>query len=190
VAIEAVWREIDEWLKDRAPAVYRSLAGPASSAVVRDAERALAMDLPAELRASLAIHDGEYPNESWMFSNWSLLPTVQIVRSWRAEHSRPRADVDADGYVRAVVWSRRWLPFAYDGSGGHLVVDLDPPATGTVGQIVMTSHDGPNRRVAETLHDFLERYLAALRAESFQARGSGLETRRGHSRWWARRADA
>jgi len=52
-----------------------------------------------------------------------------------------------------------WWPLAEDGGGNHLMVDLDPPPGGTVGQVLVAGPDEDERRV---LAPGVGAYLAAL----------------------------
>jgi cell wall assembly regulator SMI1 len=49
--------------------------------------------------------------------------------------------------VRQRWWDRAWIPIAADGTGDLLAVDLNPPAAGAHGQVVLFQHDTPYREV-------------------------------------------
>lgn len=61
--------------------------------------------------------------------------------------------------MRRVYTHAAWWPFAEDGGGNHLMVDLDPPAGGTLGQVIVAGPDEDERRV---LAPGLGAYLDAL----------------------------
>lgn len=185
MSVESVWHEIDTLLLAKAPAIYGLLGGPATEGALAEAEADLGLRLPDELRRSLAIHDGE-AQECWMMSTWSLLNLQAIVTTCREERSRRsgQAVVEADRFTQAVVWSDRWVPFAYDGSGGYLVVDLEPSIDGLVGQVTRTAHDSGNMRIASSLEEFLGRYARALESGAFTCQGDTVEVRSGFSSWW------
>jgi cell wall assembly regulator SMI1 len=185
-SIKDVWRDIERWLQERAAGPRGGLTGPVSAESVRDAEVALGMPIPEQLRASLDCHDGEEP-ELWLLSNWSLLPLKTMVKVWRRERDQARGQEpwpEMDPFTRGDSWRERWIPFAYDGSGGYLVVDLDPLPAGQVGQIIATFVDQPNVRVAPNLHECLVRYRDALLAGKFEVREGRLEQTSGNTAWW------
>lgn len=63
-------------------------------------------------------------------------PHLANIRGW--------ADGRWDsGHLREVYWSPGWIPFAEDGCGNLICVDLDPGPAGTAGQIIeMEFQDG------------------------------------------------
>lgn len=61
-----------------------------------------------------------------------------------------------EGAVRRLACCPGWIPFADDGGGNLYCLDLAPGPTGTVGQVVQLSHEGPdNVLVADSLTDFV-----------------------------------
>ena len=67
--------------------------------------------------------------------------------------------VRGDDPVHRVYTRAPWWPLAEDGGGNHLIVDLDPPPGGTVGQVLVAGPDEDERRV---LAPGVGAYLAAL----------------------------
>ncbi len=111
-----------------------------SAVQIAEAEQALGVDFPAAFRESLQVHDGEGEDEAWLFGSYSLLSLEFIVKLWQQEKDAI-AEMDADGWeaeyiapeIKEVPWNRKWVPFAYDGSGGYLCIDLDPTDQGGCG---------------------------------------------------------
>jgi cell wall assembly regulator SMI1 len=46
------------------------------------------------------------------------------------------------GPIKKSYWNKRWIPFAENGCGDNIVIDLDPAEDGTLGQIVDWWHEG------------------------------------------------
>jgi len=172
LSVAEIWSRIEVALAKLGPKLLTRLGPPASEDRLRELEALLGLSLPADLCASYAIHDG-----STAFVGDSLLTLDEIAAEWNAPTTL-HADgtlVDDDitsvaGPVKAVWWSRAWIPILADGAGNLRCVDLDPDAGGDIGQIVHYWHDTGSRSVID--RDF-KSVLAALMTE--------LETR--HSRY-------
>jgi cell wall assembly regulator SMI1 len=155
--------------------------GGASAADLAEFEATLDAKLPDDLHRSYLLHDGQtagvaalFPHD---FSNlgcdFSLLSVGSVLRSWRrwkklldgGEFSGLTATPD-DG-VRWDWWHPGWVPIAGDGGGDSICVDLSPGEGGTVGQIILMSHDdGKRPRIAASFAQLL-----ALLAEHYDAVG-------------------
>jgi cell wall assembly regulator SMI1 len=64
-----------------------------------------------------------------------------------------------DPGVQALFWNERWLPFARDGRGGVVCVDLAPAPAGVVGQVIFVGRDPDERTV---LGASLQEWLASV----------------------------
>ncbi|ROO84301.1 cell wall assembly regulator SMI1 [Actinocorallia herbida] len=137
---------------------------PTPDALLADVERSVGRALPPDLRALYAAghHDDGFP--------WRWLPPEEIP----GEHgyiahadliAHPVLDADPAETVRCVRTHEAWIPFAYDGDGTYLLVDLAPARFGRPGQVVCTGtaiDDGP-AYVAESVTALLRRQLGRLR---------------------------
>ncbi len=165
-----LWLKIELRLQQLAPRVRDVLGPPASDS---DLEGLLVLDesdSPA-LSNSLRIHNGQKHGLLPVVEPWILLTAKQITD----EHTRltksllENADIDPNlgserrGFVKADVWNKRWIPFATDGSGNYLCVDLDPDVGGTVGQVIQWAADPPYVEVtAASFRAWLETFEADL----------------------------
>ncbi len=115
---------------------FAALEAPAEPDEIRDAERAAGMDFPEALVESLRRHAGTGYHGLLPPIYWLLGP-AEIARSWRTGvdiHERdPECgeladlpDAELPDWWQGPWWHRRWLPFAADGCGGHLVIDQRP----------------------------------------------------------------
>lgn len=184
--VAEIWAEIDKWMEANAPAVADGLAPPATTDEIAMLEDSLDLSLPKEIEDSLRKHNGETEDEVWIFVDWSLLSTSNIAVLWKRELKKPKTSKGRsnDRRIKSNTWSKKWIPFAYDGSGGFLIVDMDPGDEGNAGQIIRTSHDDENSFVATSFGEFLERYKSALGSGAFEFDGDELDVTPGRVNWW------
>jgi len=145
------WTKIEANLAAHAPDVHEALRAPAEPRAVAAAETKLSLKFPKLLRESLAIHDGM--NAEALFELWRLLSADEIGEQWRGlvhlldagDFADCRTEHDkkvGDGWFR-----RGWIPFAADGYGNLLCVDMQPGPRGKPGQVVCFWHDDAARKV-------------------------------------------
>lgn len=165
-SIRELWTRAEAWLGEHAPSALRALNPPARPDSIAKLEQELGAPLPQDLLASLDCHDGQ--SDLAVFEPWTLLSAEQLVMTWRmirqACASAPfRFEISAIGPVQAVWWDDLWLPFAADGAGNDLCVDLHPADGGHTGQVVEYVHDFPERTViAVSYHQWLANIVTDL----------------------------
>src|SRR4051794_26336406 len=81
--VRDAWRRIEAWLAAHVPPLAKALRPPAPPEEVARVEEALDVTLPSEMRASLAIHDGQRKRAFEVFSTWGLLALTDIERVWQ-----------------------------------------------------------------------------------------------------------
>src|SRR6185369_6214514 len=57
--MNALWTRLERWLEARSPALFATLGPPAAEEAIAAAERHLGLRFPADLRASLLVHEGQ-----------------------------------------------------------------------------------------------------------------------------------
>ncbi len=150
-AVKNTWKKIERHLASADPDAHEALRPPADAGALEDAAKALGATLPEELRASLGLHDGMAGED--LFELWRPLPAAEIVEQWRSLiHLLEAGEFDECGteHDKKVQdgWFRRgWIPFAADGYGNLVCVDIDPGPRGKVGQVVVFWHDDAERKV-------------------------------------------
>lgn len=178
------WQRIQKWLSENVPELADKLPGPAELAQVETAEQAMGMALPAELRESYLLHDGqEYgelelnifptPADAYDDMAFCLLPIARVADEWKVwkdlidggdfegEFGEPASGI-ADAW-----WSDGWIPVAGNGGGDFLCVDMRPAAGGTVGQVICAWHDDAERHLlAPSWGSYLEQLAADLESGS------------------------
>lgn len=181
MSVDRVWSDIEAWLDANAPKAKAVLRPPASASDVARVERLVGAPLPSDLRALLALHDGQrIPPFVSTVAGFMLLPCADVARTW-TEYGElvdagdlRRAAKSKSGTVKPVWWSKRWVPFAEGAGGDLLCIDLDPDAKGTSGQVLRFWHDEEWRdQMAPGLESFLDRFLADLRAGKYRVGKSG-----------------
>jgi cell wall assembly regulator SMI1 len=146
--VAALYAEIRRlWEQAAGPGSFR-MRPPAAAAAMSSWERATGRPLPGDLCALYGLADGEEGYVGLLF-NHGLLPAEQAAREYlRASDPLPEAgedevilDVDPPDTIRRVLWSPGWVPFASDGGGNFLAVDLDPAPAGRAGQVIVVGRD-------------------------------------------------
>ena len=141
--VDAAWDRITAWLAGHAPATADSLNPPASGDAVADAERVLGRQFPTDLIRWWRRADGAQVlmGKAKLFPPYYLPCGPRYMlgewRTWREVYLDPAvggpnaaktldelAETPAGSSITAFVPA--FVPIAFDGSGGNLVVDLRP----------------------------------------------------------------
>ncbi len=169
--MEGTWARIERWLAESAPDVLHSLRAGAPDEQISNAEAALGVTLPEDVRTSYRMHDGQSPDGPGLVDAWEFLSLSRMVEEWRiwkglldggdlAEAKSEPEEGVADDW-----WSPKWVPLTYSGSGDHHCLDLAPTPDGEVGQIILMYHDVPTRQVvARSFGAWLEAFADDLEA--------------------------
>ena len=129
--------------------------------------------------------DGDRQRGRWVGSlfgaGWSFDPLQRLqsgYQGWADVRGGYTADelvtdfdeaveVRGDDPVKKRYSSPDWIPFATDGGGNSLAVDLDPAPGGTVGQVIVIGSDEDLRRViAPSVLELLRLCARQLRAQA------------------------
>ena len=169
--VRTTWTRIEAWLAREHPSGAQILAPGASDAGLAQ----LAADfgtLPKELEALLRVHDGQASHDRFVHScayecgggTFELLSIAGMLAEWRlrndslkiSDEENASLGGEASG-VKPLYWNRTgWLPLALGDQGDCFFVDLDPPPTGTVGQVFVWYRDeGPASVVAPNVGAWL-----------------------------------
>jgi cell wall assembly regulator SMI1 len=148
--MQDVWDRIESWLAINAPKVLKSLQPGASEGEIREAEEALDVQFPPEVKQSFRLHNGQFDCTGALIpdqlspedlnypitdpcSGWQLLSLKNIV-TWWSEWMELLNVGETD-------WNRFWIPLTYDEGGNHDCLDLDPKLGSNSGRIVRTFHE-------------------------------------------------
>lgn len=179
------WKRIAKWLKKNADG-WKPMKRKATEKQLEKAESELELKFPADLRGSCAIHNGS--QDKWLFlpvdgqCAFCLNTLNDMIREHRSlcdlldigEFEGDQPEVDAG--IRAVTWHRSWVPFASNGGGDHLCIDLSPAKGGKKGQVISVGFDDTSRRkVANSLKDYLYDFANQMEDGRFTFNGECIE---------------
>jgi cell wall assembly regulator SMI1 len=151
--MKQLWQNLETHFHDSAPTLLADLNPPASPFQIRQLEEQLDMTLPHDFVQCLMLHDGQQGKAAGLFDGYEFLSTRKISLEWAALcRLLDRGDLDqpagkANPAVLHVWWDPRWIPFAANGAGDSLCLDLAPAGAGSSGQVISYSHEFPQRSV-------------------------------------------
>jgi cell wall assembly regulator SMI1 len=153
--MKAVWGRIHAWLDANAPEIYGHLRPGASAEAMRVAVGAIGLALPADVKASYRIHDGQGGEPGLIGGEgWCLLPLQKMVELWQRWS---RSDAKDAGRV----------PVAWGGAGDYVFLDLCPDAE-EPGRVMVQRRDRNDPdNVAPSFHAWLEDFADKLDAGEF-----------------------
>jgi cell wall assembly regulator SMI1 len=153
--MKTVWNRIHAWLGENAPPDYGQLRPGATAEAIVAAEKAMGLELPADVRASYLIHDGQADEPGLIGGEgWYLMPLEEMIKSWQKCSKR------APSY-------RNYVPVAWGGAGDYIFLDLDPDAEKPGSLIVQRSDTNGADPVAPSFRLWLEDFAAKLEEEEF-----------------------
>jgi cell wall assembly regulator SMI1 len=163
------WDQIMKWMRSRAPHLLEQLAPPATEAEIREAERALGVRFPTDLKWLYRRHNATV--EWWRglpLDGAYWLPLDKVQEQW-AMYKQVRDDGlkvglwnDIPGEVAHETWLPGWEPItdSHGGGWGHWV-DLAPGPKGVRGQVLKVYSDSTSV-VAESVREWIAEYAMAL----------------------------
>ncbi|MFQ3593043.1 MAG: SMI1/KNR4 family protein [Gemmataceae bacterium] len=152
--MKVVWKRIHAWLDENAPTDYGQLRPGASAEAILAAEKSMGLKLPAAVKASYRVHDGQ-GNEPGLIGGegWCLLSLKEMVACWQKWSKHVRF--------------RECVPVAWGGAGDYVFLDLSPTAKPPGCVIVQRSDtDGP-AVVAPSFRLWLEDFADKLEGDEF-----------------------
>lgn len=163
MTVQESWTRIETWLGTNAPDVLAALNPGASDKSIAEAEEAIGVTFPDDVKASYAMHDGQEPDGLTLMPNGEFLSLERMREEWdiwkelldagdfEGNESSPAKGVKNDW------WNPAWIPITSDGAGNHDCLDLDPAKGGNVGQVITMYHDEDTREIeAPSFAEWLE----------------------------------
>ncbi len=173
--VPSVWERIDEALRRKAPLVKQSLKRGASDEAICDLEARCGVTLPDDFKASFRVHDGQDAGGKTLIPSaftgerYGLLPLQEIASEWGSwkrlvDAGQFAADASTpDEGIRSDWWHPGWIPFASNGGGDSLCIDLAPTAAGVAGQVISLNHETAQRRhLAPSFAQFMSQLAEQL----------------------------
>lgn len=173
VTIQASWNRIETWLKQYAPEEFSSLEPGATDQDIQQAETALGITLPEEVRASYHLHNGGAhiadPGSHFL---WELQCLEDIVDDWNTSRKIDHGllvPILPEDQVQPRQWDLHWIPLLSDPGFGCLCLDLAPGPAGQGGQIVEVIWENPDPRpvIAASFQELLHLYAEQLEAGEY-----------------------
>lgn len=148
-------------LKAHAPEIKKALKKRAAEATLAAFEKTIGESLPDDLRQLYLVHDGQKADADGLFPEefanldapFALLSIKEATAAWTewkelldgGEFKKQKSQPDAG--IRADWWNPKWIPFATDGGGDLLCVDLAPAKGGKKGQVILHQHASNDRNL-------------------------------------------
>jgi cell wall assembly regulator SMI1 len=180
----ALWKRLKKALDGD---VRKSLKKGTNDEKLAALEAKIGVQLPADFRASYLLvngqddgEDGIFPPEDALDEGYNLYPLKGILGEWSSWVQLTESgefngrNSSPDPGVRSDWWHRGWIPFATNGGGDSLCIDMAPADGGTVGQVISMSHESGDRPIlAKSFAEFLA--LVATRLEEAEDEDEGDE---------------
>ena len=164
---------IESWVARAYPDRLPFLRPAASAGTLQRVEAKLGRDLPLEIRALYAVHDGQPEGAPALYLNQRWLPLDLVAVAWEdlclrygcPDDVRVTANTNGRSSLQAPTWSGCWLPLFGSPRGDHYCVDLRSDRPGRCGQVIWFLYDRPERTVvAQSLSKLLGRVADGLAA--------------------------
>src|SRR5262245_53007061 len=148
--MKAVWKRIHTWLAANAPEGYGDLRPGASAEAIQAAEKAMGLKLPADVKASYRVHDGQKIEPGLIGGEGWLLSSLQeVVKSWRR-------------WFQASPEYARRVPIAWIGTGDYVFLNLDPAAEGPGSLMIQRRDSADPDPLAPSFRAWLEDFADQL----------------------------
>ncbi len=168
--MKELWQDIIAWFKEHAVPCYKDMMSIKSGATeeqLHEIEVIVGRTLPDDFKDYLRLCNRKY---RVAFFEYSSFDTVRILKNWQwlkqrtengdFDNARPYEELTG---VQKVWWHPFWLPFAEDGGGNKICIDLDPPEGRGYGQVFYWEiHAGPCEPKAPSFLEFIEWYRDEL----------------------------
>lgn len=153
--MKQVWQRIQTWLDENAPAGYGSLRAGASAERVRAAEKAIGLKLPADVKVSYRIHDGQDTEPGLVGGEgWRLLSLKEIVEVWTR-------------WIRADPKDARYVPIAWGEMDDYVFLNLDPDSERTRCLMAQRRDSAEPHPLASSFSAWLENFAKQLEDGEF-----------------------
>lgn len=182
--IDGAWDDLESWWGDRFGEAFLAHLNPgATTADLEALEAVIGRPLPDDFMAAYRRHDGQadmYEQDGedklvpGLLFGLPLMPIEAVIEelaNWRALREELEADGSLEefdeeqascpsGHVKPVFANPFWVPFADDGGGNFLAMDLDPDTQGHVGQVINMGRDEDVKYVIAPSFGAFMRHLA------------------------------
>jgi cell wall assembly regulator SMI1 len=165
--MKKIWSKLEGELTAKAGAIIESLNLGAEESEIEALEESIGQELPTDYRDFLVAHNGQSQESNpGFFDMFSLMPLELVRESWN-ELETLRDDAGEENACPG-----DWLPFAEDGSGDLLCVELE---SGAVSKFI---NDDSNEHMADSFEEWLTDIYSILMNTEFTfdpSSGCGIE---------------
>lgn len=123
---------------------------PATQDELNHLEQEIGFPIPSELALAFRFANGEpdVSNPEGILGGDYWLCTSEVVEQYGFHESQLIDSFGDDASVwtdtpqikQGKIWRKRWLPISWGYDGRVLMIDTDPTAEGTIGQIILAEH--------------------------------------------------
>lgn len=139
-ALANAWHNLKEKARKDNPAGIKELNAGASKTEIDEFEEKINVQLPDDFKDSLQIYNGEIElSDGYKFLTiGQILKTALMMKELQEQgrFSTYKPKESAIGLIQNSWWNRKWIPFAEDGEGNLVCIDLHPGKNGKQGQII------------------------------------------------------
>jgi len=172
--MKAIWEKFENYLLKETKEAYDDLNSGASKEQIDALEVELNIKFPKDFREFLMIHNGskegfglidcfELLSLEGIKSEWDIWQELLEDESFEFDSVDDYSYSEFDDRVKRLWWNPKWIPFASDGSGNSLCIDLDPSESGKIGQVIVMNHEDAGREVlGESFKSWFEGYVLAV----------------------------
>lgn len=152
------WKRIEAWLKEHKPRRWAALHTGASPEDLALVEKTVAQILPEDFKEAYRVHNGQENGHGDLVpclaeheAGYFLMPTEAMVSEWKSWKSLAEIgefagqEASPDQGIEGVWWNPGWVPFASNGGGDSICLDLAPAPGGVVGQVITMNHASRKR---------------------------------------------
>lgn len=167
------WKEFEAWLDRHTEEFEGALREGASKKLIDATQTALGVTFPPELREFYQCHDGQDPDSPGLFDGFSFLSLTEMLGEREIQNDLDQQvesfllDSAPPPSIRPASWRPGWIPFASNGCGDLICVDLDPTEDGRPGQVIGVWLTPPERTLeAPSIDAWFDDYVQkVLRGE-------------------------
>jgi cell wall assembly regulator SMI1 len=152
-----IWHWIEAWLQIASPESLAYLYKGATEQQLQAVETALSLPLPNDFKASWSLHNG---TAEFFFGGWGFLPLERMLAAYQAERVFQE-------------WPPTSVPFASDGCGGSLCIDLDAHLGEQMGRIIFFDHELGEHVVASDFWSLMSGFVNDLEDGEYEVDASG-----------------
>jgi cell wall assembly regulator SMI1 len=154
-----LWQRIELALQKSNPELRAALNAGAGAQDLTRLAQTVGKELPEDFKAAYGIHNGQQgggdliPAIAENEEGYFLMPTKAIISKWKSWKSLvdngefKGKESSPETGIQGAWWHPGWLPFASNGGGDSICLDLAPAPGGTRGQVITMNHEISRRQL-------------------------------------------